>query len=123
MAYLTTPQEARVCFNAMSKDLAFVGHTHVAEYYRTSGEGQLPEEISLWSGGPVDLEAGMRYIVNPGAIGQPRDSNPLASFATWDSERNRVEVRRVAYDMAQAQEKMERAGLPDYLIERLAVGR
>jgi diadenosine tetraphosphatase ApaH/serine/threonine PP2A family protein phosphatase len=123
MAYITTPQEARACLNAMPKDVAFVGHTHVAEHYRAPDGGQLPVRESLLSGGSVDLDRGFRHIVNPGAIGQPRDGNPRAGFAIWDSEAERVEVRRVAYDIARAQAKMEKAGLPDYLIERLSLGR
>ena len=126
MDYITTPQEARGCFDAMPGDLTFVGHTHVAEYYtlrRKTRKTRMPEVTALRSGGRVSLEAGLRYIVNPGAIGQPRDGNRAASFGVWDLEAGTVETRRVEYDVGRAQGKMREAGLPEYLIERLAVGR
>jgi predicted phosphodiesterase len=123
MAYITAPQEARVCFDAMPGDLTFVGHTHVAEYYRLRQSTRFPEVTPLWSGGRVSLESKLRYIVNPGAIGQPRDGNPAASFGVWDLEAGTVETRRLGYDIERAQGKMREAGLSEYLIERLSVGR
>jgi len=123
MDYITAPDEARVCFDAMPGDLAFIGHTHVTEYYRTRRGSRFPEQVSLWSGGAVELREGVRYIINPGAIGQPRDGNPAASFGIWRVEDRVVEIRRVGYDIEAAQRKMERAGLPAYLVERLAIGR
>jgi diadenosine tetraphosphatase ApaH/serine/threonine PP2A family protein phosphatase len=123
MDYITEPDEARVCFDAMPGDLAFIGHTHVTEYYRTRRGSRFPEQVSLWSGGAVELKEGVRYIVNPGAIGQPRDGNPAASFGIWRVEDRVVEIRRVGYDIETAQEKMARAGLAEYLVERLAIGR
>jgi len=65
----------------------------------------------------------VRYIINPGAIGQPRDGNPKASFGVWEGDAGRVEVRRVEYDIAAVQEKMKKEGLPEYLVERLERGR
>jgi len=123
MDYITTPDEARLCFDAMPGDLAFVGHTHITEYYQTRGGSRFPQQVSLWSGGTVDLNEGVRYIVNQGAVGQPRDGNPAASFGVWRVEDRAVEVRRVSYDIDAAQDKMVKAGLPGYLIERLALGR
>jgi diadenosine tetraphosphatase ApaH/serine/threonine PP2A family protein phosphatase len=123
MDYITAPDEARVCFDAMPGDLAFIGHTHVTEYYRTRRGSRFPEQVALWSGGGVELKEGVRYIVNPGAIGQPRDGNPAASFGIWRVEDRVVEIRRVGYDIETAQEKMKRERLPDYLVERLAIGR
>jgi diadenosine tetraphosphatase ApaH/serine/threonine PP2A family protein phosphatase len=123
MAYITSPGEARVCFDAMPSTLAFIGHTHVAEYYTAVEDGVLPRQASMWSGGAVSLESKHRYILNPGAVGQPRDANPEASFALWDAAAQTVEIKRVGYDVERAQGKMENAGLPAYLVQRLAVGR
>ncbi len=123
MAYITAPHEARQCFEAMPGDLTFVGHTHVTEYYRVRDTTSVPEQVSLRSGGRVALESGLRCIVNPGAVGQPRDGNAAASFGIWDSTEATVEVRRVGYDVERAQEKMQRVHLPEHLIVRLAEGR
>lgn len=123
MGYITSPSEARMCFDAMPGDLTFVGHTHITEYYRERRGARLPEQTGLLSGGTIELEKGVRYIVNPGAIGQPRDGSAEASFARWDVAARKIDVRRVAYDIARAQAKMRKARIPDYLAERLSQGR
>jgi predicted phosphodiesterase len=69
------------------------------------------------------LEPGTRYLLNPGSIGQPRDGDPRAAFAIVDLDHQVIEFWRVPYDIAAVQKRMESAGLPDPLIERLAVGR
>jgi len=65
----------------------------------------------------------VRYLVNPGSIGQPRDGNPLASFAMFDSATRTVTVYRVPYAIERAQRKILDAGLPRPLADRLALGR
>jgi diadenosine tetraphosphatase ApaH/serine/threonine PP2A family protein phosphatase len=70
----------------------------------------------------VVSEQGRRYIVNVGSVGQPRDRDPRAAYGLWDVEAGRVEIRRVAYDVATARRKIEAAGLPRFLADRLAVG-
>jgi diadenosine tetraphosphatase ApaH/serine/threonine PP2A family protein phosphatase len=62
-------------------------------------------------------------MINPGSTGQPRDGDPRAAFAIYDTGANEVTYRRVAYDVAAAQEKIHAAGLPPILAERLSVGR
>jgi len=123
MGYITSPNEARMCFDAMPGDLTLVGHTHVTEYYRTRRGSRLPEQTALLSGETIELKKDVRYIVNPGAIGQPRDGNAAASFATWDVETGTIDVRRIPYDIERAQAKMREARLPDDLWERLSLGR
>ena len=61
--------------------------------------------------------------MNPGAVGQPRDGDPRAAYAIVDTEQRRVELIRVPYPVADAQAKMIKAGLPEVLAQRLAVGR
>ncbi len=56
------------------------------------------------------LERGRRYIVNVGSVGQPRDRDPRAAYAVWDVEARRVEVRRVAYDVAPHAGRSSRPG-------------
>jgi diadenosine tetraphosphatase ApaH/serine/threonine PP2A family protein phosphatase len=122
MDYIIDPRAALVCFQAMPGRICFVGHTHVAEYYRQDGRRLLPEQLPLYQGGRVAFEAGRRYIVNIGSVGQPRDGNPAASCGLFDPESESVEVRRVGYDIAAVQRKMRKARLPEYLAERLTRG-
>jgi diadenosine tetraphosphatase ApaH/serine/threonine PP2A family protein phosphatase len=69
------------------------------------------------------MEAGTRYLLNPGSIGQPRDGDPRAAFAIADLDHHIIEFWRVPYDIAAVQKRMEKAGLPFQLVERIAAGR
>jgi diadenosine tetraphosphatase ApaH/serine/threonine PP2A family protein phosphatase len=73
-------------------------------------------------GVPVNLGSN-RIILNPGGVGQPRDNDPRAAYAIYDSDLQVIEHFRVEYDIKATQEKMSRLGLPQLLIERLAYGR
>jgi diadenosine tetraphosphatase ApaH/serine/threonine PP2A family protein phosphatase len=73
--------------------------------------------------GNVVLEKDKKYIINVGSVGQPRDNNPDACWVLYDDEVYSVEHRRVAYNIAEVQKKMQDIGLPEYLVERLASGR
>jgi diadenosine tetraphosphatase ApaH/serine/threonine PP2A family protein phosphatase len=116
--YLMSAQDGYDAFGAFATRLCFVGHSH------------LPGVWSLGSSGPhhqrgavdVTLEAGRRYIVNVGSVGQPRDRDPRASYAVWDVPSRRITIRRVRYDIAATRAKIREAGLPEYLGERLRAG-
>ncbi len=60
--------------------------------------------------------------MNPGSVGQPRDRNPRAAYAIYDASAGVVHFDRVPYDVAAARRKIERAGLPAVLGDRLLVG-
>jgi diadenosine tetraphosphatase ApaH/serine/threonine PP2A family protein phosphatase len=85
---------------------------------------------SLGSWGPdfvpggfdVAIDAGRRYIVNVGSVGQPRDRDTRAAYAIWDVEARRITGCRVPYDVGAVRGKIARAGLPAFLADRLAVG-
>lgn len=70
----------------------------------------------------LEIDPACRYLVNPGSVGQPRDRNPKASFAEYSPDTRRLVVRRVPYDVAGAAARIKRAGLPDNLANRLALG-
>jgi diadenosine tetraphosphatase ApaH/serine/threonine PP2A family protein phosphatase len=74
-------------------------------------------------GGSYLVPPSTRVILNPGSVGQPRDGNPKASYAVFDSARMHYEVFRVPYDIERAQEAALEAGLPQVLAARLAVGK
>jgi diadenosine tetraphosphatase ApaH/serine/threonine PP2A family protein phosphatase len=65
---------------------------------------------------------GHRAIINPGGVGQPRDGDPRAAFMIYDTERG-FTFYRIGYDIEKTQEKIIKAGLPQYLATRLAFGR
>lgn len=98
-------------------ELCFFGHTHLQAAYRCSGR-----EIEREGPGAFSLSRGSRYLVNPGGAGQPRDGDPRAAFLLYDGDERRISLLRTAYDIAAAQDKIIRAGLPPRLAERLARG-
>ena len=70
----------------------------------------------------VELERDANYLVNPGSVGQPRDSDPRAAYALYDSQTRLITFVRTAYDIRTAQKKIIDAGLPDVLALRLESG-
>jgi diadenosine tetraphosphatase ApaH/serine/threonine PP2A family protein phosphatase len=92
------------------------GHTHVAAAFRTAGEGE-----RVRAEGRLEL-GGAGWLLNPGAVGQPRDGRPEAAYALLDPESRWVEFRRVPYDVGGVREEMRRAGLPRALGDRLLTG-
>jgi diadenosine tetraphosphatase ApaH/serine/threonine PP2A family protein phosphatase len=56
-------------------------------------------------------------------VGQPRDGDPRAAYAIVDDTARRVDFIRVRYSVTAAQAKIVKAGLPEVLAHRLAVGR
>jgi diadenosine tetraphosphatase ApaH/serine/threonine PP2A family protein phosphatase len=117
--YLLSEEAARATFELLDTACCFVGHTHVPCLYRLIGEE--PRLESLREGEPFELGV-ERLIVNPGAVGQPRDGDPRAAYVIYDDASRTLLFRRVEYDVAATQEKMRRVGLPSRLTERLAVG-
>jgi diadenosine tetraphosphatase ApaH/serine/threonine PP2A family protein phosphatase len=65
----------------------------------------------------------VHYLVNCGAVGQPRDGDPRAGYGIVDTDARTVVTMRIGYDVTSAQMKIIKAGLPDILAKRLSVGR
>lgn len=61
-------------------------------------------------------------ILNPGSVGQPRDKDPRAAYATVNLDEMEVSLHRVEYDIAAVQRDINDAGLPSRTGERLANG-
>ena len=68
------------------------------------------------------MEEGHRYLVNVGAVGQPRDGDPRAAYALYDDESRTIRHVRLEYDVAGAMKRILDAGLPRFLAERLQWG-
>jgi predicted phosphodiesterase len=119
-AYVLTTHHAAVEFQALATDMGFLGHTHIPAAWReTPGNGVEP--YLLPEGEPVPL-AGARWIVNPGAVGQPRDGDPRAGCVIVDTRERLLHYARIEYDVAAAQEAIERAGMPTIEAVRLTRG-
>lgn len=110
-----------------------VGHTHLPSIFAAAARDPDDTQIEdpefsmvaasrIESDQPVRLPAGMRVIVNPGSVGQPRDRNPLASWGLLDARKRSFTVHRVVYDIDEVNLRMQALGLPEFLGERLRVG-
>ncbi|MCX7600266.1 MAG: metallophosphatase family protein [Armatimonadetes bacterium] len=121
--YTTTPREAMLSFRHMTTPIAFFGHTHVASWFEYVPDSKdLPQLFLAGEDSVVQLEEGKTYLINPGAVGQPRDGMSAAAFAIYDTTAGAVSYRRVPYNVSAAQQGIIAAGLPEFLAARLAVG-
>lgn len=99
--YIFETDEAQRAFKDFSEKICFVGHTHI----------------------PMIFKDDTRRIINPGSVGQPRDGDWRASWGLFDDENLTFEFRRVEYPIEKTQEKMRKLKLPEFLIQRLSLGR
>jgi predicted phosphodiesterase len=121
--YITSAGIAAANLDAFDTRLCLFGHTHLPVVYREL-DGAV-EPIAASPGPAVPLDGG-RCLVNPGSVGQPRDGIPDAAYAILrlgEPEGDRVEFRRVPYEIARTQELMREHALPTRLVDRLSFGR
>jgi len=122
--YLYSAEAALAHLAIQQTPFGLVGHTHVPMLVLE--DLQSPEGCRLYrldDGETVDLNPERRIVLNPGSVGQPRDGDPRASYALYDSESSLITLHRVEYDIPATQKLMSEAALPRWLIERLSVGR
>lgn len=115
--YLFDLVEVERSFTAQETPIAFIGHTHRPAVY-TMEAGRV--RGGALSEGKVPV--GEKVLVNVGSVGQPRDGDCRASYCLYDSKQNRLEIRRLPYHLERTQAKIRKAGLPEFLAQRLAVG-
>lgn len=124
--YVFTADQALAGLLASRQPLTFFGHTHIQGGFSYDGARIERVQSSPRPGknfAIISLESKTRYLLNPGSVGQPRDGDPRAAFAIVDLEKQKVEFWRTPYDIPAVQERMERAGVPEALVLRLAFGR
>ena len=120
-AYVFDELDAARALKASSRPLCLFGHTHCPVAFELSSEGLgsfAPSDQSR-----VQLIDGSKHLVNPGSVGQPRDGDPRAAYAIVDEDARCVDMFRVKYAVGEAQAKVIKAGLPEVLVQRLALGR
>ena len=123
--YVFDEEDATRALEAAHRQICFFGHTHVPIAYIQKGSDL--SVVHMQPGGPektvINVLKKSLYLINPGSIGQPRDTDPRASYATYDSRRQRIEIRRVPYRIDLAQQRITEVGLPESLAFRLGLGR
>lgn len=133
--YIVGPSQALPALRTATVQVVFFGHTHHQGGFMLTGSGVfqsirdtaiLPNRRSSEREDEavvLPLEDGSRYLINPGSVGQPRDGDWRAAFCIFDDAIREVHYYRTPYNLFTTQEKMERAGLPEPLVLRLAIGR
>ena len=117
--YLLDQDAALATLDLMETRFCLVGHSHIPFLCRENGGSPLFFPFTEDEILPLGPE---RLIINPGCVGQPRDRDPRPSYAIYDSAAETIQRHRVNYGVETTQEKMRKAELPEYLIERLNHG-
>jgi diadenosine tetraphosphatase ApaH/serine/threonine PP2A family protein phosphatase len=126
--YLVTDDDAAIALEVTGARITFFGHTHKQVGFATNGEELFTVEPLYSSYDEADeyelpLRRSLRYLLNPGSVGQPRDGDWRAAFAIYDESRALFTWHRAPYEVLKTQESIRRAGLPDFLAARLQQGR
>jgi diadenosine tetraphosphatase ApaH/serine/threonine PP2A family protein phosphatase len=122
-AYIFDELDAVRALKVSARPLCLFGHTHYPVTFELSNQSFDSVDAASASEMQIEMKPGSKYLVNPGSVGQPRDGDPRAAYAIVDTTTLRVELFRLKYPIAEAQAKVIKAGLPEVLAHRLAVGR
>ena len=120
--YIFDGNDARRALEASRRPLCLFGHTHLPVVFFEE-RGQLDGDVPEAAQHTVALREGLKLLVNVGSVGQPRDGDPRAGYATYDSTGPTLVLHRIPYPVEIAQRKINAAGLPHSLANRLAIGR
>ena len=117
--YILAEEEAEENLKYFKTPYCFIGHSHIPLLFQC----QKACSVKTFKAESEVKTDDKRLIINPGSVGQPRDRDPRASYALYESEAGILTLHRVEYDIAATQQRMRRAALPERLIDRLAYGR
>jgi diadenosine tetraphosphatase ApaH/serine/threonine PP2A family protein phosphatase len=118
---MATPDAARSLI-ATAALVTFCGHIHRPALYSMSPTAKMTRFVPT-SGIPVNLLKGRQWLAVLGSVGQPRDANPAACFALYETASREITYCRVPYDIETAAQRIRENGLPGWLADRLFVGR
>ena len=118
--YVLNTLSARLNFDQFETPSCFVGHTHIQCIFQLDEKNDRVSMGTTKVGEPYSLT--QRAIINPGSVGQPRDRDPRAAYAIYDSQARTWEARRVEYNIAEVQSRIREAGLPEKHAVRLSEG-
>jgi diadenosine tetraphosphatase ApaH/serine/threonine PP2A family protein phosphatase len=119
--YILDPLIASLNFPHYETPYCLVGHTHTPVIFELLNEKGECQPIAPSYNQQIKFD-GRRRIINPGSVGQPRDSDPRAAYAILDAERLVWEYRRIPYDIGAVQKRMRKIDMPERLVTRLEHG-
>jgi predicted phosphodiesterase len=116
--YVLSDDEAYRNLMALTTQFCFVGHSHIpVAFIRDEHFNVLIQKAD-----EIMIEPTKMYLINVGSVGQPRDGDPRTVYGVLDIDVGKFQLKRIQYPVEKVQKKMADAGLPKFLIERLAVG-
>lgn len=119
--YIFGEFDAAEAFFHIKTPICFFGHTHFPFVYRKK-DNIVEGTFLTGNSNEVKIEKDIQYLINPGSVGQPRDRNPRAACAIYDSKAKKVNFFRLEYDIKKAQKKILGKNLPPALAKRLSLG-
>jgi predicted phosphodiesterase len=118
--YILNAVTARINFDHFDTPWCFVGHSHIQAVFMLNEKN---DRVTFEQTKPsVALDLRPKLILNPGSVGQPRDRDPRAAYAIYDTVARTWTPRRVAYDVLGVQQRIREAGLPEKHAARIAEG-
>jgi diadenosine tetraphosphatase ApaH/serine/threonine PP2A family protein phosphatase len=120
--YVRSTADAGRSLGATDAHVTFCGHIHQPALYSMSVTGKMTS-FTPTSDVAVQLLSGRRWLAVLGSVGQPRDGDPAACFALFDTSSREITYCRVPYDVDSAAKRIDENGLPSWLADRLFLGR
>jgi len=120
--YVQATSDAARSMIATRAHVTFCGHIHKPALYSMSATAKMTSFVPV-AGVPINLLKGRQWLAVLGSVGQPRDRNPAAAFAIYDTVAREITFCRVPYDVEAAARRIRDNGLPPWLAERLFLGR
>ncbi len=120
--YVVDGESARASLSSCQARVTFCGHVHVPAVYCLSHAGKMTSHAPS-PGVAIPLLSQRRWLAVIGSVGQPRDGNPAACFAIYDTEQRNLTYHRAPYDFESVSRRIREQGLPEALAARLERGR
>ncbi len=118
--YILNTLAARLNFDHFTTPWCMVGHSHIQCMFHLDEQNDRVTLKPIKSGERIQILP--KLILNPGSVGQPRDRDPRAAYAIYDSGTKTWEPRRVAYNIPEVQQRIREVGLPEKHAVRIAEG-
>ena len=118
--YILNRRDIKKAFQKSQNWITLFAHTHIAAMHSIDNKvSTLYPENDFY----YPLSRKKRYLINPGAVGQPRDLDSRASIAILDTNEKMIYWKRIEYDIRSAQDKIREEGLPSWHANRLGIGQ
>jgi diadenosine tetraphosphatase ApaH/serine/threonine PP2A family protein phosphatase len=119
-AYVNNIQDAKIHLYVLEKPLCFYGHIHTPLAFFLHSDGEVSRQNNF---SEIHINPQIKTMISVGSVGSPRDNNPSASFGIYDSNKNKLSIHRVEYDIESVVQQILKIGFPEYIGERLRYGR